>query len=63
MPQGYKLFSCSNQLTIGFIMLINVGILAFISTINTISESLKDAVFIFQQFSFYGQLKFHAHLI
>ena len=50
-------------------MLINVkmptivGILSFISMINTPSESLKGRkVFIFQHFSFYEQLKFHAKL-
>ena len=52
-----------------FIMLINVkmkmivGILTFIVVINTTSESLEATkVFIFQQFSFYKQSKFHAHL-
>ena len=47
-------------------MLINVkmptivGILSFISMINTPSESLKTRkVFIFQHFSFYEQLKFY----
>ena len=50
-----------------FIMLINVkmptfvGILTFISLINTASECLKGIkVFIVQDFSFYKQLKFHA---
>ena len=50
-------------------MLINVkmptivGILSFISMINTPSESLKTRkVFIFQHFSFYEQLKFYAQL-
>ena len=44
-------------------MLINVGILTFISMINTILNSLKARdVFIFQHFSFYEQLKFHAQL-
>ena len=38
-----------------------VGILAIISMINTTLNSLKArAVFIFQHFSFYEQLKFHA---
>ena len=37
-----------------------VGILTFISMINTTSESSK--AFIFQNFSFYEQLKFHAQL-
>ena len=38
-----------------------VGILTFISLINTTSESLKaKIVFIFQDFSVYEQFKFHA---
>ena len=43
-PEVIKLFSCSTQLSIKFIMLINVkmptivGILTFISMINTISD-------------------------
>ena len=50
-----------------FLKLINakmptiVGILAFISMINTTSESLKARkIFIFQHFSFYEELVFHA---
>ena len=50
-------------------MLINVkmptivGILTFISMINTVNESLKARkVITFQLFSFYAQLKFHAQL-
>ena len=50
-----------------FTMLINVkmptvvGILTFISMIKTTHESLKARkVFIFQYFSFYEQLNFHA---
>ena len=40
-----------------------VGILIFIRMINATSESLKAGkVFIFQHFSFYEQLKFHAQL-
>ena len=40
-----------------------VDILTFISMINTTFESLKARqAFIFQHFSFYEQLKFHAHL-
>ena len=59
-----KLFSCSTQLSTKFILLINVkmptivGILTFISRINTTSESLKarkNSVFL--HFSFYEQLK------
>ena len=66
MAQGYKTFSCSTQLSIKFIMLINVkmttivGILIFMSMMNT-SEHLKARkVFIFKQFRFYEHLKFHA---
>ena len=51
-----------------FSMLVNVkmpnlvGILTFISMINTTSESLEARiVFIFPHSSFYDQLKFHAH--
>ena len=63
-------FSCSTQLSLKLIMLINVkmptivGILAFISMINTTSESLKarKVLFIFHHFSFYEQLKFHTEL-
>ena len=42
-PEVVKLVSCSTQLTMKFTMLINVivGILTFISMINTSSESLK----------------------
>ena len=65
-----KLFSCSTQLSMKFILLINVkmstivGILTFISMINTTSERLKARnFFICQYVSFYEQLKFHAHLI
>ena len=64
-PRLYNFFHAQLQ----FILLINVkmpiivGILTFISIINTTSESLKARkVFIFQHFSFYDQLKFHAQL-
>ena len=46
-PRGYKTFSCSTQLSTKFILLINVkmptiiGILTFITMINTTYESLK----------------------
>ena len=46
-PEVIKLFSCSVQLSITFTMLINVkmptivGILTFMSMINTTPESLK----------------------
>ena len=64
-----KLFPCSNQLSMKFIMLINVkmstivGILTFISMINTVSESFKARKgFNFHHFTFYEPLKFHAQL-
>ena len=64
-----KLFPCSTQLPMKFILLINVkmptivGILTFISKINTTSERLKARnSFICRYFSFYQQLKFHAQL-
>ena len=49
-PEVTQLFSCSTQLNMKFILLINVkvptivGILAFISIINTTSERLKAIV-------------------
>ena len=62
-------FSCSLQLSTKFILLINVkmptivGILTFMSMINTTSERLKARnFFIWQYFSFYEQLKFHVKL-
>ena len=64
-----KLFSCSTQLNMEFILLINVkmptivGILTFISMINATSERLKARnFFICRYFSFYEQLKFRAQL-
>ena len=61
-PEVIKLLSCSTQLNIKFIMLINVkmptniGILMFVSMINKTSESLNARkVFIFQYFCYYGQ--------
>ena len=64
-----KLFSYSTQLSTKIILLINVkmptivGILTFISMINTTPERLKARnFFIFRYFSFYEQLKFHAQL-
>ena len=51
-PQVITLFSCSTQLSI-------VGILTFISLINTTSESLKARkICILQHFSFHEQLEF-----
>ena len=68
-PDVIKLFSCLTQPSLKFIMLINakmptiVGILTFISMVNTTSESLKARKgFIFYVFRFYEQLKFHAQL-
>ena len=64
-----NLFSCSTQLRTKFIMLINikmptiVGILTFISMINTISQKLIAInFFICRYFSFYVQYKFRAQL-
>ena len=69
-PEIIKKFPCSTQLSTNFILLINVkmptivGILTFISLINTTSERLKARnFFICRYFSFYEQLKFHAQLI
>ena len=63
-PEVIKLFSCSTQLSTNFILLINVkmptivGILIFISIINTTSDRLKTGnCFTFGYFSFYEQLK------
>ena len=62
------LFSCSTY-SIKFIMLINVkmptivGILIFISMINTTSESLKVIIiFIYMYFRCTGVLTFHVEL-
>ena len=64
-----KLISCSTQLSMKFILLIDVkmptivGIQTFISMINTTSESLKARNFFScRYFSFYEQLKFCAQL-
>ena len=66
-PRGYKTFPCSTQLSHTFNLLINVkmptivGILTFISMINTTSERLKAInFFIGRYFSFCEQLKFRA---
>ena len=68
-PEVIKLFSCSTQLSMKFILLINVkmptivGILTFISMINTTSEKLKAGnLFICRYFCFYEQLKYRAQL-
>ena len=68
-PELIKLFSYSTQLSMKCILLINVkmpaivGILTYISMINTTSERLKARnFFICQYFSVYEQLKFRAQL-
>ena len=68
-PEVIKLFSCSTQLSTKFILLINVkmptivGILTFISMINTTYERLKARnFFVCWYFSFNKQLKFRAQL-
>ena len=68
-PEVIKLCPCSTQLSTKFILLINVkmptivGILTFISRINTSYESLKAInTYLFQRFSFYEQLKLYAQL-
>ena len=68
-PEVIKLFPCSTQLSTKFILLINVkmptivGILKFISMINTTSERLKARNFLIcPNFSFYEQLKFRVQL-
>ena len=70
-PEITKLFSYSTQLNEHVInhaynvkMSTIVGILTFISMINSTSESLKARdVFIFQYFSFSVQMKFDAQLL
>ena len=64
-----KLFSCSTQLSMQFILIINVkmptivGILTFISMINTTFDRFKARnFFISCYFSFYEQLEFRAQL-
>ena len=68
-PEVIKLFSYSTQPSTKFILLINVkmpttvGILTFISMINTTSERFKARnFFIFWYFSFNEQLKFRVQL-
>ena len=64
-----KLYSYSTQLSMKFILLLKVkmptivGILTFISMINTTSERLKARnFFICRYFSVYEQLKFRSQL-
>ena len=68
-PEVIKFFPWSTQLNTKFILLINVkmptvvGILTFISMINTPSDRHKTRnFFICRYFSFYEQLKFRAQL-
>ena len=70
-PENIKLFSYSTQLSMKFTLLLNVkmptitivGILTFISMINTTSERPKARnFFICQCFSVYEHLKFCAQL-
>ena len=68
-PEVIKLFSYSTQLSTKFILLINVkmptivGILTFISMINTTSEIFKARYFyICRYLKFYEQLNFRAQL-
>ena len=68
-PAIIKLFSCSTQPSLNFILLINVkmptivGILTLISMINTTSESLKERkVDLFFSILGYEKLKFRAQL-
>ena len=68
-PRDYKTFLYSTQLSTKFSLLINVkmptivGILTFISMINTTSERLKPRHFLICRYlSFYEQLKFRAQL-
>ena len=65
---SYKLLF-HTQLSMNFILLINVkmtiivGILTFVSRINTTSECFKqEKNDVFHYFTFYKQLKFHAQL-
>ena len=66
-PEVIKLFLCSTQLSLKFILLINVkmptivGILTFMSRINYQFLRLEPEFFnYFDYFSVYEQLKFHA---
>ena len=68
-PEVIKLISCSTQLSLKFILLINVkmptvvGILTFMSRINyQILKYKPEFSTHFDYFSIYEQLKFHAQL-
>ena len=68
-PKVIKLFLCLTQLSMKFILLINVkmptivGILTFISRMNIPSECFEqDKLVIFQYFTFYEQSKSRVQL-
>ena len=68
-PEVIKLFLCSTQMSMKFILPLNVkmptivGILTFISMINTTTVRLKARnFFVCRYFSLYEQLKFCAQL-
>ena len=65
-PRSKKLFSCSTQLRMKFILFKNVKMptifLTFISRTITGYESLKQEVLFLQHLRFYERLKFHAQL-
>ena len=62
-PQGYKTFSSSTELGMKFIMPITVKILIIVGILTFIIIIYKyKAVFIFQHFIFYEQMKIHAQL-
>ena len=68
-PEVIKLFSCSTQLSLKFILLINVkmptivGILTFMSRINYQCLRFEPEFSIYFDYSsIYEQLKFHAQL-
>ena len=62
-PEVIKLFSCSTQLSVKFILLINVGILTFISRINDwLWWSKPENSINSGYFEICEHLKFHAQL-
>ena len=67
-PEVIKLFSCSTQLSLKFILLINVkmptivGILTFMTRIYQFLRFEQKFSTNFDYFSIYEQLKFHAQL-
>ena len=67
-PRGYQTVSCSAQLSMKFILLINVkmptivGILTFISRLIQHLRVSKQKIFISHQFAFYEHFKVHVQL-